>query len=66
MKNLSAWELLKNNSRTSAQAWQHDMPVVDFGVITEVIDAQTANVTPLVQLSAVNTEHYTVQLLTPS
>jgi hypothetical protein len=66
MKLVNAWELLKNNSRTNARAWLHETPLADFAVITKVIDAQTAEVTPLVQVSEVNTEHYTVLLLTPS
>jgi hypothetical protein len=66
MKRLTAWELLKDNPRTAAQDWVHEIPLVSYGVITRVIDAQTVDVKALVQTSTSGTEQYTVQLLTPS
>jgi hypothetical protein len=66
MKRLTAWELLKDNPRTAAQDWVHELPIVSYGLITRVIDAQTVDVKALVQTSADSAEQYTVQLLTPS
>jgi hypothetical protein len=63
MKKLTAWELLKNNQRTNARAWLHETPIVSYGVVTKVIDAQTVEVKEKVQVSSVNIEYYTVQLL---
>jgi hypothetical protein len=64
MKGLTAWDLLKNNQRTNAQDWLHETPIISYGVITKVVDAQTVEVKEKVQISGVNTETYTVQLLT--
>jgi hypothetical protein len=66
MKQLAAWELLKDNPRTNIQDWLHETPIISYGVVTKVVDVQTVAVKVSAQASKDAAEHYTVQLLAPS
>jgi hypothetical protein len=58
----SAFELLKNTRRDSANAELRNTPIIDFGRIIRVIDIQTVVVEAVVQTS-LSKETYTVTLL---
>jgi hypothetical protein len=61
----SVFQLLKNSGRASANAWLHNVPIVDFGRVIKVIDMQTVVVEAVVQTS-LSKETYTVTLLSLS
>jgi hypothetical protein len=59
---LSAFQLFKNNSRTNANNYLHDTPIISFGRIIKVIDIQTVIAETVIQTS-LSREVYTVTLL---
>jgi len=59
---ISAFQLFKNNSRTNANNFLHDTPIVSFGRVVKVIDAQTVVAEAVVQAS-LSREAYAVTLL---
>jgi len=65
MSDKSAFELLKNNSRTNSLAWLKAMPFIGYGVIIDVIDVNIVLVKEVVQTS-LSQDVYTVSLLYPS
>jgi hypothetical protein len=58
----SAFQLFKNTSRTNANAWLHNTPLIDFGRVIKVIDMQTVIAEAIVQTS-LSKETYTATLL---
>jgi hypothetical protein len=58
----SAFQLLKNNGRTNANARLHNIPIIDFGRVVKVIDIQTVIAEAIIQTS-LSKETYTVTLL---
>jgi hypothetical protein len=58
----SAFQLFKNTNRTNTNAWLHNVPLIDFGRVIKVIDAQTVVAEAIVQTS-LSRETYTVTLL---
>jgi hypothetical protein len=58
----SAFQIFKNTDRANTNAWLHNVPIIDFGRVIEVIDIQTVVVEAVVQTS-LSKEAYTVTLL---
>jgi hypothetical protein len=62
---ISAFQLLKHNTRTNQNSRLHDTPIISYGRVIQVIDIQTVVVETVIQTS-LSKEVYTVTLLSLS